>query len=112
MESINVVIDDVSKDRVPDVEADVETSFEETNAPLQVNESETENEVTDQDEQDHAPTSKGPSIRVQKNHPQELTIGNHDQGITSRRSTRVISNSCFVSKLEPKNVKEALTDEF
>ena len=24
----------------------------------------------------------------------------------------MISNSCFVSKLEPKNVKEALTDEF
>jgi hypothetical protein len=48
MESINVVIDDVSEDRVPDVKADVETSFQETNAPLQVNESETEKEATEQ----------------------------------------------------------------
>ena len=37
-----MVIDDVSEDKVSDVEADVETSFQETNAPLQVNESETE----------------------------------------------------------------------
>jgi len=33
MESINVVIDDVSVDRVPDVEPDVGTSVQETNAP-------------------------------------------------------------------------------
>ncbi|MCI43788.1 gag-pol polyprotein, partial [Trifolium medium] len=35
-----------------------------------------------------------------------------EQGITTRRSNDVITNSCFVSKFEPKNVKEALTDEF
>jgi len=63
-------------------------------------------------EQDHTSTSKGPSIRVQKNHPQELIIGNSNQGITTRRSNEVISNSCFVFKFEPKNVKEALSNEF
>jgi len=57
-------------------------------------------------------TNKGSSIRVQKNHPQDLIIGNPDKGITTRRSVGVIANSCFVSKVEPKNVKEALTDEF
>jgi len=77
-----------------------------------VNESETENEVTVHIEQDHTSTSKGPSIRVQKNHPHDLIIGNPNQGITTRRSNEVISNSCFVLKVEPKNVKEALTDEF
>jgi len=56
-------------------------------------------------------TSKGPFIRIQKNHPQELIIGNQNQGITTRRSNEVISNSCFVSKVEPNNVKEAHTDE-
>jgi len=112
MESINVVIDDTYEDRVPDVESDVGTSIQETNAPIQVNESEFENEVIVQVEQDHVSTSKGLSIRVQKNHPQELIIGNPNQGITTRRSNKVISNSCFVSKVEPKNVKEALTDEF
>jgi len=76
-----------------------------------VNESESEKEVTEQTEQDHVSTSKGHSIRVQKNHPQELIIGNPDQGITTRRSNEVISNSCFVSKFEPNNVKEALINE-
>jgi len=106
MESINVVIYDVSEDKVPDVE----TSMQETDAPIQVNEYEIE--ATEKNEQDHASTSKCPSIRVQKNHPQELIIGNPNQGITTIRSNEVISNSCFVSKFEPKNVKESLTDEF
>jgi hypothetical protein len=72
------------KKRVPDVEVDVETpvqettSVEETNAPLQVNDSKNENEVNEKTKQDHTSTSKGPSIRVQKNHPQDLIIGNHD----------------------------------
>jgi len=56
-------------------------------------------------------TSKGPSIRVQKNHPQDLIFGNLNQGITTRRSVGDIANSCFVSEIEPKNIKEALTDE-
>jgi hypothetical protein len=77
-----------------------------------VNESELEKEVTEEAEQDHVSTSKGPSLRVQKNHPQELIIGNPDQGITTRRSNGVISNYCFASKVELKNVKEALNDEF
>ncbi|MCH97661.1 retrovirus-related pol polyprotein from transposon tnt 1-94, partial [Trifolium medium] len=55
--------------------------------------------------------NKGPSTRVQKNHPQELIIGDLNQGVTTR-SRDVVSNSCFVSKFEPKNVKESLTDEF
>jgi hypothetical protein len=53
-----------------------------------------------------------PVIEVQKNHPQDLIIGDLDQGIRTRRSNDIVSNSCFVSKFEPKNVKEALTDEF
>ena len=112
MESINVVIDDVYEDRVPDVDFDVGTSVQETNVPIQVNESEPEKEETEEAKQDQRSTSKGPSIRAQKNHPQDLIIGNPDQGITTRRSVGVISNSCFVSKVEPKNVKEALTNEF
>jgi len=44
MESINVVIDDVPKEKVPDVGPDVETSVQETNAPVQVNEFEPEKE--------------------------------------------------------------------
>ena len=56
--------------------------------------------------------SKGPSIRVQKNHPQELIIGDLDQGIRTRRTNDIVSNSSYVSKFEPMNVKEALIDDF
>lgn len=56
-------------------------------------------------------TSKGLSIRIQKDHPKYLIIGNLNQGITTK-SRKVISNSCFVLKIEPKNVKEALAHEF
>ena len=78
MKSINVVIDDVPKERVPDVGPNVETSDQETNAPVQVNESEAEKEEPHEGEQDQMSTTKGPSIRVQKNHPQDLIIGNPD----------------------------------
>ena len=64
-----------------------------------MNEYESEKGETQQDEQDHVSTSKGPSIRVHKKHLKDLIIGNLDQGITTRRSNEVISSSCFVSKL-------------
>jgi len=105
MESINVVINDVPKEKVLDVDSDVGTPAQETNAPIQVNESEPEKEEIEDAEQDQMSTTKGPSIRVQKNHPKDLIIGNPEQGIKTRRSVGVIANSCFVSKIEPKNVK-------
>ena len=55
--------------------------------------------------------NKDPSIRIQKDHPKELIIGDPNCGVITR-SREIISNSCFVSKIEPKNVKEALTDEY
>jgi len=78
MESINVVINDVPKEKVPDVDSDVGTSVQETNAHIQVNDSEPEKEEIKEIEQDQMSTSKGPSIRIQKNHPQDLIIGNPD----------------------------------
>ena len=46
-------------------------------------------------------------------HPKELIIGDPNRGVTTRsREVEIVSNSCFVSRIEPKNVKEALTDEF
>ncbi|MCI45854.1 gag-pol polyprotein, partial [Trifolium medium] len=92
-----------------DVEPDVEASDQQPDIPEGEKESESNSE---RDEPEHVPANKGPSIRVQKNHPEELITGNLEQGITTRRSNDVITNSCFVSKFEPKNVKEVLTDEF
>ncbi|MCI42357.1 gag-pol polyprotein, partial [Trifolium medium] len=83
MESINVVIDDSSTDRVTDVEADVETSDQQLDISEGEKDSESNSERT---EPENVPANKGPSIRVQKNHPKELIIGNSEQGITTRRS--------------------------
>jgi len=78
MEYINVVIADLFDEKVPDIDFGVGTSVQETNVPVQVNESEPEEEEIEEAEQDQVSTSKGPSIRVQKNHPKELIIGNPD----------------------------------
>jgi len=59
MESINVVIDDVPKEKFPDVDSDVGTSVQETNAHIQVNESEPEKEEIEETEQDQMSTTKG-----------------------------------------------------
>jgi len=68
----------------------------ETNAPIQLNESEPEKEEIVEAEQHQMSSTRGPSIGIQKNHPQDLIIGNPDQGITTRRSVGVIVNSCCV----------------
>lgn len=55
--------------------------------------------------------NKGHSIKIQKDHPKDIIIWNLNEGITIR-SREVVSNSCFVSNFEPKNVKEDLSYEF
>ncbi|PNY13324.1 gag-protease polyprotein [Trifolium pratense] len=82
-------------------------------------------------------TNKGPLIRIQKNHrdngifmgystnsraynvfnsrTKTMTKSNNvviDDSAGGKMTDDLDSNSCFVSKFEPKNVKEALTDEF
>ncbi|MCI52903.1 gag-pol polyprotein, partial [Trifolium medium] len=79
MESINVVFDDASGEKEPDVEPDVETSVIQNDIPEGEKESESNYET---DEPKNVPRNKGPSVRVQKNHPKELIIGNPEQGIT------------------------------
>jgi hypothetical protein len=102
MKSINVVIDDLHTEK----EQDVETSI-----TPEVGSEVREEVKVDTVETNPTPSSKGPSVRVQKNHPQDLIIGDPQKGITARRSNEVISNSCFVPLIEPKNIKEALTEE-
>ncbi|GAA0164164.1 hypothetical protein LIER_39730 [Lithospermum erythrorhizon] len=60
-----------------------------------------------------------PASRIQKNHPVDNIIGQLDQGVTTRRKepadyrrmVRLIGKIYFISKMEPKNVDEALKDE-
>ena len=104
MESINVVVDD----QETDVTDDVETFL--NDAPADLLDKSNESEST-QAEPEADQVNKGPSIRIQKDHPKDLIIGDPNKGVTTR-SREVISHGCFVSKIEPRNVKEALTDEF
>ncbi|KAK2423987.1 putative mitochondrial protein [Trifolium repens] len=81
MESINVVIDDLGTDTEADVAEDVE-AFPPTGTS---GESRT-NAQEDEEVRETHTVNKGPSVRVQKNHPQELIIGDPQQGITTRRT--------------------------
>ena len=112
MESINVVVDDIGKEE--DVADDVGTSFLMNNGSSQDNEVKEDNVQENNDTpviEEVENTNRNPSIRILKDHPTDLIIGNLNEGVKTR-SREVVSNACFVSKLEPKNVKEALTDEF
>ncbi|KAL9436993.1 hypothetical protein AB3S75_022939 [Citrus x aurantiifolia] len=60
-----------------------------------------------------SPIRKEPSSRVKKNRPSELILGNLDEKMVTRKMyANMVRFTCFVSLIEPKNVKEALVDEF
>ncbi|MCI72298.1 gag-pol polyprotein, partial [Trifolium medium] len=68
MESINVVIDDVGEGKLTDVEEDDVASDNSINVPVIAKEPEVNSETSNY-EILTAPPKKGPSVRVQKNHP-------------------------------------------
>jgi hypothetical protein len=110
MESINVVVDDSTVGKGTDVEEDVGTSSQQTDALENFLEIESYIEPVSTDSSE-VQVNKGPSIRIQKDHLNDHIIGNLNEMITTRFRD-VIFNSCFVSKFEPKNMKESLTDDF
>ena len=59
------------------------------------------------------PIRKEPSSRIKKNHSFDLILGNLDeQMVTRKRYANMVRFTSFISLTEPKNVKEALVDEF
>ena len=86
MESINVIVDDSTRE--DDVTDDVETS-------ISINDDVTE-EAADSsantEPEETKTADKGPSIRIQKDHPKELIIGNPNGGIITR-SREIVSNA-------------------
>ncbi|MCH82370.1 gag-pol polyprotein, partial [Trifolium medium] len=101
VESISVVIDDAPTTTLSDATTNAAPSIPQ--GSFEIDEGEPQDDNTDDEVLEvRQPTfSKGPSTRIQKNHPQDLTIGQLDRGVTTR-SREVVSNSCFVSKIEPK----------
>ena len=144
MESINVVIDDAitkvaindseegpsSKETTVEIEAkDVEVeersperesspvnsrmetrSFSRSSSPLTT--PEVHPPISRNDE---VSTSKKPSSRVVKNHPESNIIGSLDEGLHLRKGSTLITNHvtyhCYLAQFEPKRVEEALQDE-
>ncbi|KAK2428563.1 hypothetical protein QL285_027076 [Trifolium repens] len=112
MESVNVVVKDSTLkendgiDQGNPVSDNAEQNAEASEQPR--SEKSDEETLEEESEASAGPQthSKGPSVRVQKNHPKDLIIGNPEQGITRRRTNDIIANSCFVSLFKPKNVKE------
>ena len=56
-------------------------------------------------------------LTAKRNHPEEGIIGELEEGIRTRNTSKVDYRDlagyvCFNSTIEPKNVKEALQDEF
>ena len=59
---------------------------------------------------------KGPSSRVKLNHPPEVIVGNMNELTLRKRAVdkcvvNFVSYSCYLSRVEPTKVKEALQDE-
>ena len=89
-----------------DVTLDVGTSSE-TQMPDQ------EEEVLDAANQ----ITREPSSKIKRNHLVEEVIGIIDEGIRTRDKPRInyremVRYVCYTSPIEPKNVKEALLDEY
>ncbi|XP_057418198.1 uncharacterized protein LOC130712379 [Lotus japonicus] len=111
MESVNVSIDDQPSGR-EDTTATEDEDGPHVQANVPTVDLDIESDVSsDEQEEKMTTANKGPSIRIQKNHPQENIIGDPKEGVTTRARS-YIAHECFISKMEPKNVKEALTDEY
>lgn len=119
MESINVVVNDVPDDsKSADNEDDVLPSS--TNVRINVGDK-VDDIVHEQEcfpeEAESSPKRRVPSRRVRRNHPVKEVIGDIGDGMRTRSKTLInyremIGNLCFVSKIVPKNVNEAIDDEY
>ena len=50
--------------------------------------------------------------QFKKAHPQDLIIGDTIKGLTTYSKLKSIVNLAFTSQIEPKNIDDALNDEF
>ena len=50
--------------------------------------------------------------QFKKAHPQDLIIGDTTKGVTTHSKLKSIVNLAFISQIKPKNVNDALNDEF
>ncbi|GAA0175238.1 hypothetical protein LIER_41873 [Lithospermum erythrorhizon] len=113
MEYINVkVVDEETEYTEIEAEEPVPSTIIDNSSTLQT-ESDIDVTPTDID------SNIEPAARIQKDHPVNNIIGQLDGGMTNTKTNRVdyrmmaglFVEACFVSKVEPKDVKAALLDE-
>ena len=131
MQSINVVVDDFTSDSNKD-----EGIYLIDEAKSQLQKINVAPDVVTQDVQENItkssvattsvtkaitnifyPTIKDPPTRIEKNHPAENIIGDLTEGIKMRDKPKrnyqeMVKYVYYTSSIEPKNVKEALQDEY
>ena len=131
MESINIVVDDFVDDSKKDVGIylidEIENQLQKINVTLDVvaqdvKENKTEPSVATTSATKAVtdifdPTIRDPPSRIERNHPTENIIGDLTNGIKTRDKPKrnyqdMVRYVCYTSFIEPKNVKEALQDEY
>ena len=133
MESINVVVDDLtdvagppSEGNAIDFTDELEKQFQNfaiTPSVATKTESESETESSIEATSVTEPvditnqTTRDPPTRIQKNHPTKNIIGGLNEGMRIRDKPKrnyhdMVRFVCYTSSIEPKNVKETLLDEY
>ena len=95
-----------------DVSKLMNESIQEKNAskPLEL-----EDQSKEENEKIPQPSLKDDLLKdwqFKKAHLQDLIIGDIMKGVTTRSQLKSIVNLAFISQIEPKNVDDALSDEF
>ncbi|XP_075491081.1 uncharacterized protein LOC142529427 [Primulina tabacum] len=137
MESINVVFDDCADLKRKTAEDDVEDlldnpiSLENADVATSGTTCDTEDTESEEPHCNDDTVDDGSCIpsKIQKNHPSSQIIGNMRGDVQTRKKEKIdyrkmaglicmsstysqVRFSCFISNIEPKNVDEALKDEF
>ncbi|KAK0588363.1 hypothetical protein LWI29_000056 [Acer saccharum] len=116
MESSNVVFDDTrlkSNDHEEEVIFSDDSPLEEVVVSPNVGTSNVNNNDTQPIDRVPLLDSKEPAPWVRKLHDKEDIIGEVNEGVRTRRQlANLLSYTCYTSQIEPKQVEEALNDEF
>ena len=99
-----------SVDDIVDEFVDMNIQEENASKPLEL-----EGRSKEESEERPQPTLKNnlpKDWQFKKAHPQDFIIGDTTKGVTTRSQLKSIVNLAFISQFEPKNIDDALYDEF
>ncbi|KAL5578483.1 hypothetical protein UlMin_020182 [Ulmus minor] len=113
MESTNVVIDDIGSQDIP--KDSIENNILESEEELSENISKSicDHNIDVSSNNDSIDLSYDNSDLNKTNIIKEAILGDANKGVQTRRQlVSQLTYTCYISKIEPKNIKEALTNDF